>query len=430
MKLGYSVVIVLGILLIILQCYNISIQQRCYEDNGPVLSWLARKISRQLSETDWEELIQMLDLWLLQKEDISPKNNSQGVENKWGSCKPGTNIFFLKTHKTASSTIVNILFRYGEFHNLVFGFPFIKFNYGYPRFFTAESVLGFSSETKQRYNIICHHMRFSFTEVEKVMPSDTFYFTILRNPVTLMESSFAYFKKSSSFSKATDIEDFLNNTTKFYESEKYDSAFAKNFMTFDLGFNHNGPTSVKQFNLLWRAVDTMFDLLLIAEYFDESLVLLKDALCWTLDDVLSFPLNTRSNNSRHVLSVETQERIRSWNQLDWQLYVYFNNSFWNRVERFGRKRMQYEVEELKKRREQLSEKCLDNQVDPSLLKDKSMVPSQPGSARILGYNLKPGLGKDDQQLCHRLVLPELQYSELLWSNRLKRQPLSPTDQGV
>ncbi|KAG8586740.1 hypothetical protein GDO81_005467 [Engystomops pustulosus] len=156
----------------------------------------------------------------------------------------------------------------------------------------------------------------------------------------------------------------------------------------------------------------------MASHFDESLVLLKDALCWTFDDVLSFPLNIRSNTSRKVLSEETKERIKSWNQLDWQLYVHFNNSFWNRVEKFGRERMEKEVKELRKRREQLSEKCLDAQVEPNKLKDKEMVPYQPYLIRILGYNLKPGLSINDQILCHRLVLPEIPYTQLLWDKQI------------
>ncbi|KAM3930972.1 galactose-3-O-sulfotransferase 2-like [Leptodactylus fuscus] len=348
-------------------------------------------------------------------------NNSQEAEKKWRSCKPRTNIFFLKTHKTASSTIMNILFRYGESHNLTFAFPTIKYHYDYPNLFSTDNVLGFSTEKEQNYNIMCHHMRFHLPEVEKIMPSDTFYFTILRNPVTLMESAFSYYKDSSSFIRTTDIETFLKNPKRHYNKWMYDSGYAKNLMTFDLGINHNGPESEKQFKLLWRAVDAVFDLVLIAEYFDESLVLLKDALCWTLDDVLSFPLNLRSDRSRHVLSAQTEEKIKSWNQLDWQLYMYFNHSFWSRVENFGRERMEKEVEELRRRRAQVSEKCLDDQVEPHQLRDKSMVPYQPFSARILGYNLKRGLRREAYRLCYRLVLPELQYSELLLTKHLKRR---------
>ena len=50
-----------------------------------------------------------------------------------------------------------------------------------------------------------------------------------------------------------------------------------------------GSSSFIQWNLAW--LDSVFDLVLVAEYFDESLVLLADALCWGLDDVVGFMHN-------------------------------------------------------------------------------------------------------------------------------------------
>ncbi|KAM4771179.1 galactose-3-O-sulfotransferase 2-like [Rhinophrynus dorsalis] len=315
---------------------------------------------------------------------------------------------------------MNILFRFGESHNLTFAFPYKSPQFLYPRYFNAFFVEGFAPESNMTFDIMCHHMRFLLTEVKKVMPSDTFYFTILRNPVYLMESSYIYYKASESFSKAKSLEDFLNNTSKYYKNTSWDSSFSRNLMTFDLGFDHNGLKSAKHYQLTCRMVEDTFNLVLITDYFDESLVLLKNALCWTFDDVLSVPLNSRSNSTRKALSLETQERIKSWNQLDWQLYVYFNRSFWDQVEKFGIDRMQREVEELRRRRAQISEICLQDEVDPDKIKDKSLKPFQAGLAKILGYNLKPGLGKGEQQLCQRLVTPELQYSALLLNNQRQK----------
>ena len=42
------------------------------------------------------------------------------------------------------------------------------------------------------------------------------------------------------------------------------------------------------------------DLVLIMEYFDESLVLLKRELCWDLDDVVYFKLNQRSHEYKQT----------------------------------------------------------------------------------------------------------------------------------
>ncbi|OCT78873.1 hypothetical protein XELAEV_18029963mg [Xenopus laevis] len=342
--------------------------------------------------------------------------NSENKDRGTDSCKAQTNIFFLKTHKTAGSTIMNILFRYGEFHNLTFALPLqTKSHFFYPKYFTAALVDGFSAKSNKTYEIMCHHMRFLLTEVEKVMPSNTFYFTILRNPVSLMESSFSYYKSTASFITAKSLEDFLNKTSYYYKGNSY----ARNIMTFDLGFDHNGKESPKHFQRAGRMVEAIYDLVLITEYFDESLVLLKDALCWTLDDVLSFALNMRTNSTKLAISQETQGKIKSWNQLDWQLYIYFNNSFWNRVEKFGRERMQREVEELQKRRTQVAKICLKNTVEMNKIQDKSLIPYQSGKAKILSYNLNSGLGKAEQLLCQRMVTPEIQYTNLLWAKQRK-----------
>ncbi|XP_075056630.1 galactose-3-O-sulfotransferase 2-like [Mixophyes fleayi] len=339
-------------------------------------------------------------------------SNVKVIEDK--SCQPHTHVFFLKTHKTGSSTIMNILFRFGESHNLTFALPTYKAaQFYYPYSFSAYFVEGFSSKIHRHYDIMCHHMRFQLTEVERVMPNDTFYFTVLRNPVSLMESSFSYYKGIDIFLKPRSLEEYLRNTDKYYNKSSFYSNYGKNLMTFDLGFQNDGLETPKHFQLIQQAVETMFNLVLITEYFDESLVLLKDALCWSFDDVLSFPLNSRNNTSRKVLSIETQEKIKTWNKFDWQLYVYFNSSFWKRVDKFGRERMQLEVQELQRRRAKQSEICLQGLVDPQKIKDESLQPFQAGTDTILGYNLKPGLGKAEKLLCQRLATPELQYTELI-----------------
>ncbi|XP_072266202.1 galactose-3-O-sulfotransferase 2-like [Pyxicephalus adspersus] len=315
---------------------------------------------------------------------------------------------------------MNILFRYGEFHNLTFALPVQSSAFSYPYLFSATKVDGFSENGNKTFNIMCHHMRFMFSEVQKVMPSDTFYFTVLRNPISLMESSFSYYKSMGAFAKATDLENFVNNTSIYYNA-KMAGSHAKNFMTFDLGFDHNGPDSIKNAKVIQGTVDAIFDLVLITEYFDESLILLKEALCWSFDDILSFPLNRRSNTTMKTLTFQTQEKIKRWNSLDWQLYVHFNNSFWKRVDEFGRERMQREVRILQRKRTENEKMCLQGEVAPSQLEDKLMMPYQSGIAAILGYNLKPGLTAPYRLLCQRLVTPELQYNRLIHLRQIGNQ---------
>ncbi|KFQ37060.1 Galactose-3-O-sulfotransferase 2, partial [Mesitornis unicolor] len=339
---------------------------------------------------------------------------------------PKTDIVFLKVHKSASSTVMNILFRFGETHNLTFAFPIGGGNQlFYPRPFLAKFVRGFSPRNPQHFNILCHHMRFLQAEVQKVVSSSAVYFSILRNPVQLMESSFTYYKGTSAFSRAHSLEEFLSQPYHYYNPTDGDSHYARNLMTFDFGFNPDGDVSTERVQLMLKAIEASFDLLLISEYFDESMVLLKEVLCWDLDSVVSFPLNSRDSSTKSPLSDTIMKKIKEWNRLDWEIYAHFNRTFWERIDRdIGRERMQQEVKALRARQAELARTCLQGtgSVAPKDIKDSSLRPLQHGSAKILGYNLKQGLDKETELMCRRLVTPELQYSSALYKKQFPQKP--------
>ncbi|NXC34120.1 G3ST2 sulfotransferase, partial [Campylorhamphus procurvoides] len=339
---------------------------------------------------------------------------------------PQTDIVFLKVHKSASSTVMNILFRFGESHNLTFAFPLGGgFQLYYPNHFLARFVQGFSPRTPRRFNILCHHMRFLQPEVQKVVPSSAVYFSILRNPVQLMESSFVYYKGTSAFSHVRSLEEFLSDPYRYYNPTKGDRHYARNLMTFDFGFNPDGEVSPERVQLMLKAIESSFNFLLISEYFDESMVLLKEMLCWDLDSVVSFPLNTRDNSTKSPLKDSLVEKIKAWNRLDWEIYTHFNRTFWERLERdIGRERLEREVKALRARRAELARTCLQGtgSVAAKDIKDSSLRPLQYGSARILGYNLKQGLAGDTEHTCRRLVTPELQYSSALYKKQFPPKP--------
>ncbi|KAF1398857.1 Galactose-3-O-sulfotransferase 2, partial [Spheniscus humboldti] len=338
---------------------------------------------------------------------------------------PKTDIVFLKVHKSASSTVMNVLFRFGETHNLTFAFPIGGGNQlFYPRHFLARFVQGFSPRSPQRFNILCHHMRFLQPEVQKVVSSSAIYFSILRNPVQLMESSFMYYKGTSAFSRAHSLEEFFSQPYHYYNPADSDSHYARNLMTFDFGFNPDGAVSAKRVQLMLKAIEASFDLLLISEYFDESMVLLKEMLCWDLDSVISFPLNIRDSSTKSPLSDTIVEKIKDWNRLDWEIYTHFNRTFWERIDQdIGRERMQQEVKALRKRQAELARTCLQGigSVAPKDIKDSSLQPLQHGKAKILGYNLKQGLDKETERMCRRLVTPELQYSSALYKKQFAQK---------
>lgn len=81
-----------------------------------------------------------------------------------GSCQPNTHIMFLKTHKTASSTVLNMLYRFGEERDLRFALP-LGYQLGYPLPFNAHRVKGYRGAGAVEFHIMGNHMRFNKAEV-------------------------------------------------------------------------------------------------------------------------------------------------------------------------------------------------------------------------------------------------------------------------
>ncbi|KAB5543331.1 hypothetical protein PHYPO_G00077800 [Pangasianodon hypophthalmus] len=300
-------------------------------------------------------------------------------------CVPKVNLMFLKTHKAASSTILNILLRFGEKNGLKFALPNGRNDFSYPATFTRMHVKDYRPGAC--FNIICNHMRFNAPEVEALLPGDAFFFTILRDPALVFESSFHYYNR------------VVPLTWRIHEDPIVDSAI--------------------------RAIAERFQLVLIAEHFEESLILLKDALCWQMDDLLFFNMNTRRPTSVSQLTPELRAKAREWNGVDWKLYRYFNATLWAKVDAYGRKRMEKEVKELRQRNSEMAAICISGgmAVEAQDIRDQSMRPWQPvGESSILGYNMRSNIEQRYRELCRKMLTPEIQYlTDLgvnLWMTRL------------
>ncbi|EOA95311.1 Galactose-3-O-sulfotransferase 2, partial [Anas platyrhynchos] len=259
-------------------------------------------------------------------------------------------------------------------------------------------------------------------QVHKVMAGDTFYFSILRNPIFLLESSYVYYKNMvPAFNRSKDVNEYLASPLKYYREEDYKkNIYAKNIMWFDFGYDNNAEDNKNYTQEVLKDIEQNFHLILIADYFDESMILLKHTLCWDLDDVIYFKLNSRSNDTVQTLTAESRERIKTWCSLDWNLYLHFNQSFWRRIEEtIGLEELEKEVNHLRMRQKELMETCLLGQeaVVKTRIKDKTFLPFQSGDANILGYNIRPDLSNKTLKNCQKIITPELQYMSYLYSRQ-------------
>lgn len=353
--------------------------------------------------------------------------SSQGIKSQSEECSPTVNIMFMKTHKTASSTVLNILFRFGEKHKLKFAFPDGRNDFYYPSPFLCSQVRDYRHG--DCFNIVCNHMRFDHQEVAKLLPADAVYITILRDPADLFESSFHYYHRAVPLtwriSGENKLAEFLNNPQTFYSPEAYNSFYLKNLLFFDFGFDNNLEADDPRVMKDVHSLSKRFDLVLLAEYFEESLILLKDTLCWTMEDILYFKLNARKSSFVSRLTPELRAKALQWNGADWTLYQHFNDTFWARVEAYGRERMKQEVNELRRRNAEMKAICIEDggAVEAQNIQDKRFLPWQPvGESSILGYNMKKNTDPKFRTICEKMLTPEIQYlSELgvsLWLTKL------------
>ena len=109
-----------------------------------------------------------------------------------------TKLIFAKTHKTGSTTLQNIMFRYGTQNNLTFVLPKTKWwFFDHYRPFKASDAEGFEpsngtktySETKDIFAI---HSMWNHKGVRKMIPNGPVV-TILRDPIEVFESAYSYF---------------------------------------------------------------------------------------------------------------------------------------------------------------------------------------------------------------------------------------------
>ena len=103
-----------------------------------------------------------------------------------------------------------------------------------------------------------------------------------------------------------------------------------------------------------RRIMSYFDLILITEHFDESLILLKDLLSLEFSDIVY--IKAKENHDKQFgeadLSSETKELILNRQFVDRVLYDAANATLWRRIDDYGRSKMETELEKFRSMKEQ------------------------------------------------------------------------------
>ena len=78
-------------------------------------------------------------------------------------------------------------------------------------------------------------------------------------------------------------------------------------------------------NLITK-IDKTFDLIMIVEDFNESMVLLKNGLSWKYEDLLNIKLNVHNEKTKSVISEGAKDSLRKWLKSSYIFYEYFKVS--------------------------------------------------------------------------------------------------------
>lgn len=286
-------------------------------------------------------------------------------------------------------------------------------------------------EGSSQFDLLCSHMRLDLTQVKQVMPQNTIFITLLRDPVKTFESIFSYYTSTvpaflSAYRAAANTANkdksalavFLESPESFWDPKEPWNGLAKNPMSFDMGLNN------QKWNSSWpedlAQLEETFHLVMIAEHFDESLVLMGALLGLEREDLAHVRLNSRASGSLTEMDENTRAKLRSWNALDTLLYDFFLQVFWEKVEQFGQERLNAEVVKLRASTENIRQKCVSRSAVPPAELEDLVRPWQPESVTIVGYEVRGNLSMEDEGFCVRMMLPELQYHSHLYFKQFGR----------
>ena len=99
-----------------------------------------------------------------------------------------------------------------------------------------------------------------------------------------------------------------------------------NSMLYDFGMNPKDYGNETILKNLISEIDQTFDLIMIVENFNESMVLLKNGLSWDYEDLLSVKLNVHNEMTKSVISEKAKNSLRMWLNDSYTFYDYFKVS--------------------------------------------------------------------------------------------------------
>ena len=297
------------------------------------------------------------------------------------SCRPQNNLVFIKCMKCATETLGTVFRRYGYQNNLSVVLPVEKRLYlGWPFPITDIDY----RPSSRGYNLLMEHAIYNGTFMRRLMNPGSVFITMIREPLDMFFSVLHYFNVFELANVTVKhgleaVQTYLRHIHKYETVYKSPAAAPKRYCIPDgfsitknllshclgmpLGFPPGSQSIEDDMNAVVQYIknlDSEFLLVMIMEYFDESLVLLKRLMCWDTKDILYYSNNFgayQRNASSYELKQHDRDLHRQWSRVDYLLYDHFNRTFWRKVHQQGHD-FQQEVFYFRHVQHQVSRFCL------------------------------------------------------------------------
>ncbi|XP_006825555.1 galactose-3-O-sulfotransferase 2-like [Saccoglossus kowalevskii] len=279
-------------------------------------------------------------------------------------CNPHQKFIFVKNVKAASSTVGSVCLRYGLTHHLT---PVFAENpeAGHLRIINSRVITYNStcSGANIGYDYIVSHIpSYDYHVLNDFIP-DAKFFTTVRSPYSQFESAFYFYNWEAKF-KLSDTKNpfhmFVENISEYSKIQLSNNRISnnqlKNGQMYMFGFASSYTENQNLIDEKIRELDKEFDLVMIAEYMDESLVLLKKMMCWEFDDIIYYSNKVMSRETRSQMTENVKTQIADWNSADLKLYEHFNRTLWLRIKQYEGD-FDNDLQTFRIKQEYISKKC-------------------------------------------------------------------------
>lgn len=182
------------------------------------------------------------------------------------------------------------------------------------------------------------------------MEEDAAFVTIFRDPSYVFEALYYFYDFARPMQMG--LKELIRSPKDWPKVKQKGTRkiYGTNQMSWDLGFDtignetrnsaKNDTKIVKEFI---RKIDREFDLVMILEHMEASLVLLCDLMNWPLEHVVHLQLNKRSADRVTQLDPGDCHMVLKMNSIDERVYQYFLDKFWRLVRDYGVEKMKSQV---------------------------------------------------------------------------------------